>query len=111
MLNPSGITGAALRTMNSLRGKGDGDPEAIKAVAKEMESLFAYELIKAMRATTGNSSKNTLGGDTCMTMFDMELSRLFAERGLGLRDLLERGLNKMTSSNLSDGHPLVNGKE
>jgi murein DD-endopeptidase MepM/ murein hydrolase activator NlpD len=68
------------------------DPEAIKKAAKEMESLFAYEMIKAMRATTGEPAKNGLGNDTYMTMFDLELSKLFAERGLGLQDMLARGL-------------------
>lgn len=68
------------------------DPEAIKKVAREMESLFAYEMIKAMRTTTGESAKGGLGSDTYMTLFDLELSKIFAERGLGLRDMLARGL-------------------
>lgn len=68
------------------------DPEAIRKVAKEMESLFAYEMIKAMRATTGESAKSGLGNDTYMTMFDLELSKLFAERGLGLQEMLAKGV-------------------
>jgi murein DD-endopeptidase MepM/ murein hydrolase activator NlpD len=84
-------------TQRSLPGpleniKGRQDPEAVKKAAKEMESLFAYEMIKAMRATTGESAKSGLGNDTYMTMFDMELSKLFAERGLGLQDMFTKGL-------------------
>lgn len=67
-------------------------PEAVKEVAKEMESLFAYELIKAMRRTT---SQEGLGGDTYMSLFDMEVARLLAERGLGLQDMLVRGINSL----------------
>jgi len=78
-------------TLSNITGK--QDPEAIKKVAKEMESLFAYEMIKAMRATTGESAKSGLGNDTYMTMFDLELSKLFAERGLGLQEMLAKGLS------------------
>jgi len=77
-------------TLSNITGK--QDPEAIKKVAKEMESLFAYEMIKAMRATTGESARSGLGNDTYLTMFDLELSKLFAERGLGLQDMLAKGL-------------------
>jgi len=68
------------------------DPEAIKKVAKDMEALFAYEMIKAMRATTKESAVGGLGNDTYMSMFDMELSKIFAERGMGLQDMLVKGL-------------------
>jgi murein DD-endopeptidase MepM/ murein hydrolase activator NlpD len=80
----------------SLNAAGDNtDPKALKTVAKEMEALFAYEMIKVMRETTNSSSEGTLGNDTYMSMFDMELSRLFAERGLGLQDMLEKGLTSI----------------
>ena len=79
--------------IEELRGR--NDPEAVKIAAKEMETLFAYELIKAMRETTGKTSKNDLGGDTYSTMFDMELARLFAERGIGLREMLLKGMNRI----------------
>jgi murein DD-endopeptidase MepM/ murein hydrolase activator NlpD len=69
------------------------DPDAIKDIAKEMESLFAYELIKAMRKTT-SLSKGSLGQDIYMSMFDLEIARLFVERGLGLQDLIMKNLQK-----------------
>jgi len=74
--------------------KGRNDPESVKAAAKEMETLFAYELIKAMRKTAGQSSKNGLGGDVYTSLFDMELARLFAERGIGIKEMLLRGINR-----------------
>jgi len=94
MQGPSGIQNPSMGAIDALRGKSDKDPEAIKAVAKEIEALFAFEMIKAMRETTGSAQKNSLGSDTYMSLFDTELSRVFAERGLGLRDLLARGLEK-----------------
>jgi Rod binding domain-containing protein len=75
--------------------KGRKDPEAVKVVAKEMETLFAYELIKAMRETTDTMSKGGFGGDAYMSIFDMELARLFAERGLGLQEMLLKGMNRI----------------
>ncbi len=86
------VTDPGPQNLDALRGK--KGPEAVKAVAKEMEALFAYELIKVMRETVRTGPQG-LGSETYMTMFDMELSRLFAERGLGLRASLERGLSSL----------------
>jgi Rod binding domain-containing protein len=71
------------------------DPEAMKAVAKEMEALFAQEMIKVMRETTDMSSEGTLGKNTYMSLFDTELSKLFAQRGLGLQDMLLKGMKNI----------------
>lgn len=72
--------------------KGRNDPAAINAALTEMESLFAYEMIKAMRATTGSSSDSGFGNEAYMSMFDMEIARLLAGRGLGLKEMLMKGL-------------------
>jgi len=84
------ISGYSHRNIEEYRGR--NDPEAIKAVAKEMEALFAYELIKEMRKTINEETSGGLGKDTYMSMFDMELARLMSERGLGLQDMLLKGL-------------------
>jgi len=81
--------------IEELRGR--KDPEAVKIVAKEMERLFAYEMIKAMRETTNVSSKKDLGSSAYMSMFDMELAKLFSERGLGLQEVLLQGLNRIAA--------------
>ena len=83
----------------NIRRKSDNinsSEDAIK-VAKEMESLFAYELVKIMRESANNisSNKNELGYNTYMTMFDMEVSKIMAERGLGLRDSIINSINHM----------------
>ncbi len=74
--------------------KGRKDAEAIKVVAKEMEALFAYELIKAMRKTTGQSLKGGLGGDIYTSLFDMELAKLCAEKGFGIKEMLMRSFDR-----------------
>jgi murein DD-endopeptidase MepM/ murein hydrolase activator NlpD len=99
MYNSSNISGYYYRNIEEYKGR--NDPEAIKAVAKEMEALFVYELIKAMRQTATTETKNSLGKDTYMSMFDMELAKLFAERGLGLQEMLLRELNN--TKNLEQG--------
>jgi murein DD-endopeptidase MepM/ murein hydrolase activator NlpD len=58
-----------------------------------MESLFAYEMVKAMRATAGGAASGKgFGGDVYGSMFDMELARVIASRGLGLQEILLRGI-------------------
>lgn len=87
-----GITAYYQRNIEDYRGR--NDPEAIRAVTKEMEALFVYELIKAMRETANINKEEGLGKSIYQGMFDMELARLLSERGLGLSDLLIKGLNK-----------------
>lgn len=85
------VPGYYHRNIEEYRGR--NDPDAVKAVAKEMEALFVYELIKAMRQTTTEETKTSLGKDTYMGMFDMELARLLSERGLGLQEMLLKTFN------------------
>jgi murein DD-endopeptidase MepM/ murein hydrolase activator NlpD len=89
------VPGYYHRNIEEYRGR--NDPDALKAVAKEMEALFVYELIKAMRQTATEETKTSLGKDTYMGMFDMELARLLSERGLGLQEMLLKTLNNRTS--------------
>lgn len=80
------------QNIEELRGR--KDPRALKAVAREMEALFAHEMIKAMRQTVKVSSDSGLGGDMYMSMFDLELARLMAERGMGLQQMLLKELER-----------------
>ena len=82
--------------IESLRGR--KDPEAVKAVAREMESLFAYEMIKAMRAASKTSAaggSGGLGGEMYGSLFDMELARLMSSRGLGLQEMILKGMRQV----------------
>lgn len=62
----------------------------IKEVSKRLESLFLYEILKIMRRTIG--SDDSLQKDIYNSFFDMELSRILAERGAGLQEVIERQL-------------------
>ncbi len=66
--------------------------KGLKKVVKDMEALFAYQLIKVMRETADSMSSDNkgLGNSTYMSLFDMEISKLFAERGLGLQGAMMR---------------------
>lgn len=71
-------------------------PQIIKSVAKEMESLFIYEMIKAMRNTIEKSSKSDFGNDVNIGMFDIEIARFLSQRGIGLQDILVKALSRET---------------
>jgi len=88
-------TGSSFGNIEQFRGR--NDPEALKAIAKEMEALFAYEMIKAMRKTSESTSGDNFGESAYMSIFDMELSRLIAEKGLGLQEAFLRGIRSSAS--------------
>ncbi len=90
MQDLSGIQQPFSGNLEALKGR--KDPEAIKAAAKEMESLFVYEMLKVMREASGPSASGNFGSETYTSMFDMELSKVIAQRGLGLADMLARGI-------------------
>jgi len=76
----------------------------IKKAAKEMEALFAFQLIKVMRETANalSSEEKGLGSDTYMSLFDMEVSKLFAERGLGLQDAIVNWMSRVEGRDISE---------
>lgn len=96
MRTPNDIETYFYRSLESLKNR--KDPGALKAVAKEMETNFAYQMIKTMRETTKTLSGNNLGGTVYLSLFDMELARLFAERGLGLQDIIFKELSSNSKS-------------
>ncbi|MBF0463482.1 MAG: rod-binding protein [Nitrospirae bacterium] len=77
--------------LQQLKGKKDG--KSVKTVACEMEALFIEQMLKSMRQTVKPMFGKGLGGDVFMGMFDTELSREFAKRGLGLQDMIVKQLN------------------
>ena len=74
------------------------DPQALKAVAKQFESLFTQMLLKSMReANKSFSNGDSLFGsdqaDFYQDMFDQQMSVHLSEgQGLGLADVLVRQL-------------------
>jgi murein DD-endopeptidase MepM/ murein hydrolase activator NlpD len=69
------------------------DPESIRAVAREFESLFMHQLFKSMRATIpkeeGSLSDAGMGGEMFTDMLDQEYAQnAAATGGIGLADLV-----------------------
>ncbi len=95
-------TGASATDIQKYRGR--NDPEAIRAIAKEMETIFAYQMVKTMRESTLATGEKSFGSSTYTSLFDMELARLLAEKGLGLEDMLLRQLGN-TPGEESDSNP------
>jgi len=77
-------------------GRSDAS-SANRQVAREMESLFAYQLLKVMRETTNSLSdeSNGIGQDTYSSLFDMEISKLLSQRGMGLQDSIMQWLGRV----------------
>ena len=73
------------------------DPETLRAVAKQYESLFARMMIKSMRDAVGKDP--IFGSDeesTYQGMYDDQLSlEMTKGHGLGLADMLVRQLQKL----------------
>lgn len=76
----------------------------IKKVAKEMEALFVYELIKVMRETTEvmSSESKGLGSETYKGLFDMEVSRVMAEKGVGIQDAIVNWFERSPNNKIND---------
>ncbi len=96
----SGHESSSLKSKSAHGGK-DGENAEFKKIAKDMESLFAYQMLKVMRQTSESISTEEKGAgySTYMGMFDMELSKLLADRGLGLQDAIINWLERMPEEN------------
>ena len=84
-------------TTKKQQSAGEGNDNAdIRQAAKEMESLFAFQMLKVMRETSESMAgeKKGNGYNTYMSMFDTEISKVLAERGMGLQDSIVRWLGR-----------------
>jgi Rod binding domain-containing protein len=84
-------------TAKKQQSAGEGNDNAdIRQAAKEMESLFAFQMLKVMRETSESMAgeKKGNGYNTYMSMFDTEISKVLAERGMGLQDSIVRWLGR-----------------
>ncbi|MCU1716477.1 flagellar assembly peptidoglycan hydrolase FlgJ [Pseudomonas sp. 5P_3.1_Bac2] len=89
-----------LNRLQQFKVGGDSE-ENIKKVAKEFESLFMNEMLKAMRSANevfgeGNFM-NSNESKTYQDMYDQQLSVTLAnnKNGIGLADVLERQMSKL----------------
>lgn len=98
-----------------LKGQKPGSLEQEKArlrkATQEFESLFMYQMLKAMRQTVGESSlaegspmSNSLGKDTFMDMFDVQLSQDMASGGTGsIADIMYKSMEKLVEARFNGG--------
>lgn len=93
--------------LDSLKSMGrDGDPEALRQVAKKFESLFVQQMLKNMR-----SANEVFGEDSFLNssetkfhqqMLDQQLSlELTSGRGMGLADMLFQQMQQSYGEHLS----------
>jgi flagellar protein FlgJ len=72
----------------------DSAKTRLKTAVTEFEALFIYQLLKEMRQSTpGDFLGKGLGHDIYNSLFDMEVARLIAGRGLGLGEMILRQMN------------------
>jgi flagellar protein FlgJ len=87
------------------KGAHNNDPEALRQVAKQYESLFARMMIKSMRDAIGKDPLfGSDEGQTYQEMYDDQLSiELTKGKGLGLADVLVRQMQRLTGGGRKDG--------
>jgi flagellar protein FlgJ len=96
------------------RSASASDPNALRQVAKQFESVFAKMMLTSMRQASSSIGDPIFGSDQqefYQGMFDDQLSiELTKGKGLGLADMLVRQLQKVTgATSAPDGTP--NAKE
>lgn len=85
------------------KGAREKNPDAIKQVAKQFESLFVQMMLKSMRDTV---PENELFGSNAekmyQDMYDKQLStQISNSRGIGLANVIERQLGGIPDDNLN----------
>ncbi|RMQ44920.1 Flagellar rod assembly protein/muramidase FlgJ [Pseudomonas cichorii] len=99
----STIDSGAYTDVNRLAALKNGDkdsPENLKKVAREFESLFVSQMLKAMRSANEVLAKdnpmNTAATRQYQDMYDQQLAVTLSTRanGIGLQDVLMRQLSK-----------------
>ncbi|MCI4626325.1 MAG: rod-binding protein [Candidatus Magnetoovum sp. WYHC-5] len=101
MMNGNMVTMDTYKGLNNdIRGGSGG---AVESVAKEMEALFTYELLKVMRQANGNPFGHGTGADSFLSMFDTELSRYMADKGVGIKDMVASQLSEASKGDSQGG--------
>jgi Rod binding domain-containing protein len=85
----------------------------LEGAVKDLEALLFYEMLKEMRQTTqGGILGKGLGNDIYTSLFDMEMAKRFADRGLGFGDLILQQITgqstKSSANNPSSPEELSN---
>jgi flagellar protein FlgJ len=108
--NLSGNFAVDVNGLNSLKSAAkQNSPEALKAAAKQFESLFMNMIMKSMReATPKDGLFDSEQTKMYTSMLDQQLSQNLSNRGVGLADMLIRQLTVRSES--IDGQSLLLNK-
>jgi peptidoglycan hydrolase FlgJ len=103
MINGADLTGKVAFDANSLNdlktAAKENSPEALKAVAKQFESVLMNMMLKSMReANPQDGAFDNEQGKMFTSMLDQQLSSNLSAKGLGLADVLVRQLSKTTQA-------------
>jgi len=93
---PNEALAADSRSLNALKlqAGNSSDPKAIKAAAKQFESLFMRELMKSMREATMKSGMNDSEGEKLGTdMLDQQFAVSMSGQPGGLSEIIEKQLS------------------
>lgn len=88
---------SSLKRLTAIRPPGDAAREkdaetrAAREACREFESIFVRELLKVMRSTVPDEKSRQ--NQMYIGLFDEQISRLLAERGMGLGDLMAESLS------------------
>ncbi|MEZ0231369.1 MAG: flagellar assembly peptidoglycan hydrolase FlgJ [Methylophilaceae bacterium] len=101
MVNSADLSGKLAIDANGLNNlklaAKDNSPEAIKAVAKQFESIFVNMMMKSMRdATPQDGEFDNEQTRTFTAMLDQQLSQSMSSKGIGLAEVLTRQLSGYT---------------
>jgi len=90
----------------------EGSKARLKETAKELEALFFFEILKELRKTSqGGLLGKGLGNDVYTSLFDMELARLLAGRGVGLKEMIQKKVEDQLNQKKADpANPLKNAE-
>lgn len=86
-----------LRSLEAIRSTAQRDPrQAVKAAARQLETLFMQELMKSMRATTMGSGMNDggSGGELATGMLDQQYAGQLSGMKGGLAEAIARQLER-----------------
>ena len=87
----------------------ENSPEALKAVAKQFESILMNMMLKSMRAANPQDGAFDNEQSRMFTsMLDQQLSSNLSAKGLGLADVLVRQLSKTTQAYTDAADQLMN---
>ena len=97
----SDVTSASVYTdfsgINELKRQAKhNDPEAVKAVAQQFESMFLEMVLSSARTSNDAFSDDAMGSDQMdfmYNMLDQQFAQVLATKGVGFASMLEKHLS------------------